>query len=89
MDPSSGISGFHRIKGGLVEAELGRSALAAKVQLCVLPPLPLLDRAFDRQRQLDHQGRHVRLDLVQMLLAKVLHGVSHGVRLKDGHTLKK
>ena len=51
----------------------------------MLLPLPLLNGALDRQRDLDAHALHVRLDLVQVLLAEVLHGVPHGVGLKYGH----
>ena len=51
----------------------------------MLLPLPLLNRELDRQRELHPNALHVGLDLVQMLLTKVLDGVSHGEGLKDGY----
>ena len=59
------------------------------MQLGVLPSLPLLDGTLDGEGQLDHQAGHVPLDLVQVLLAKVLDGVSHRVRFKHRHALQK
>merc|ERR1719232_745904 len=61
--------------------------LTSEVQLGVLLPLPLLDGALDGQGQLDADTLHARLDLVQMLLAEVLHRVSHGEGFKHGHSV--
>lgn len=87
MDPRLGVARLERVGRVLVEAVLAVAALAGKVQLGVLLALPLLDRALDRQGQLDRQRGHVRLDLVQVLLAKVLHRVAHRVGLEDRDAL--
>ena len=63
-------------------------ALAGELELGVLAALPLFDGALDREGQLHHQAGHVGLDLVQVLLAKVLDGVTHGVGLKHRHPLE-
>ena len=78
------MSGLHRVEGGLVEAVIS-ATLASEVQLGVLLPLPLLNRALHRQRELHTHTLHVSLDLVQVLLAEVLHGVAHGEGLEHGH----
>lgn len=62
-------------------------ALTSKVKLGVLPTLPLFNGALDWQRQPHAQTSHVGLDLVQVLLAKMLDSISHGIRLKDRHSL--
>ena len=58
------------------------------MQFGVLSALSLLNGALDRQWELHHEAGHVRLDLGQVPLAKVLNCVSHRVGFKHGHSLK-
>jgi len=89
VDPGSWASCFESVEGGFVEAMFFEAAagLTPEVELGVLPSLSLLDGAFYGKRQLDAQALHVRLDFVQVFLAKVLHGVSHRIRLEHGNAV--
>ena len=75
---------LHGVEGGFVEAMLTTS-LTCKVKFGVLLPLPFLNCELDGQGELDANALHVGLDLVQVLLAEVLDGVSHGEGLEDGY----
>lgn len=55
---------------------------ARELQPRLLLAAPLLDGALGGRRQAQRHVVHVRLDLVQVLLAEVLHGVAHGVGLE-------
>ncbi len=89
MYPRPGVPRLHGVEVGAVEAVLCGASLAGEVELGELAPLALLDGALDRQRQLDAEARHVRLDLGQVLLTEVLHGVSHRVRLEYRNALQR
>ena len=88
MYPGPGIPRLHGVEGALVETEIGLPALAGEVELSMLATLPLFDGTLDRERQLHRQAGHVRLDLVEVLLTKVLHRVAHRIRLEHGDSLQ-
>ena len=89
MYPSLGIPGLQRVRGRLVETVLSVSTLACEMQLGVLLALPLLDGALHGQRELHRERGHVGLDLVEVLLAEVLNGVSHRIGLEHRDPLER
>ena len=86
MDPGPGVPGLQSVESGLVETVIS-PPLAGEVKLGVLLSLPLLDGALDGQWELHTDALHVGLDLVQVFLAEMLHGISHGERLKNRHSV--
>ena len=77
MNPGLGMTALHGVESCLVETMV-TTALTSKVELGMFLALPLLNGALDREGQLHIDTLHVRLDLVQMFLTKVLDSVSHG-----------
>ena len=89
MYPCPRITSLHRVKGCFVKAMFARATLACKMQFGKFSTFTLLNCTLDRQRQLDHQTLHVRLDFVQVLFAKMLHSIPRLKRLKNRHSIRR